>query len=129
MALVAISMLARPALNVTTIRIATPSLALFPPGGALIRGGARVFKGMTGLVLEATPPAQRLVRTSDLLIALFTGLSIPVIGAGVALDRGASAADTVFGFAIFVALASQLATATGRPARHATYIADTGADV
>jgi hypothetical protein len=27
-----------------------------------------------------------------------------VIGAGVALDRGASAADTVLGFAIFVAL-------------------------
>jgi hypothetical protein len=42
--------------------------------------------------------------TSDLLIALFVGLSIPVIGAGVALDRGASPPDTVLGFAILVGL-------------------------
>ena len=42
--------------------------------------------------------------TSDLLIALFVGLSIPVIGAGVALDRGASPPDTVLGFAIVVGL-------------------------
>jgi hypothetical protein len=42
--------------------------------------------------------------TSDLLIALFVGLSIPVIGAGVALDQGASAPDTVLGFAIVVGL-------------------------
>jgi hypothetical protein len=40
--------------------------------------------------------------TADLLIALFVGLSIPVIGAGVALDRGVSAPDTVLGFAIVV---------------------------
>jgi hypothetical protein len=43
--------------------------------------------------------------TSVLLIALFVGLSIPVIGAGLALDRGATAPDTVLGFAILVGLA------------------------
>ena len=32
------------------------------------------------------------------------GLSVPVIGAGMALDRGASAPDTVLGFAILVGL-------------------------
>ena len=42
--------------------------------------------------------------TSALLIALFVGLSIPVVGAGIALDRGATAPDTVLGFAIVVAL-------------------------
>jgi hypothetical protein len=42
--------------------------------------------------------------TSDLLIALFVGLSIPVIGAGVALDRGVSSPDTVLGFAILAGL-------------------------
>jgi hypothetical protein len=42
--------------------------------------------------------------TSDLLIALFVGLSVPVIGAGVALNQGASAPNTVLGFAILVAL-------------------------
>ena len=43
--------------------------------------------------------------TSALLIALFVGLSVPVIGAGIALDQGASAPNTVLGFAILVGLA------------------------
>jgi hypothetical protein len=42
--------------------------------------------------------------TSQLLIALFIGLSIPVIGAGVALDQGASAPGTVLGFAVLAGL-------------------------
>jgi xanthosine utilization system XapX-like protein len=42
--------------------------------------------------------------TSDLLIALYAGLAVPVIGAGIALDLGASAAGTVLGFAILVGL-------------------------
>jgi hypothetical protein len=75
-------------------------------GGALIGAGAgAVYKGTTGLVLEATGPENRVAMTSDLVIAVFIGLSLPVIGAGVALDLGASAPDTVFGFAILVALA------------------------
>jgi len=98
-----ISMLIGLALLVTAVRLSTPSLALFLLGGALIGAGAgAVFKGTTGLVLEATAPEDRLAMTSDLLIALFVGLSIPVIGAGVALDRGASPPDTVLGFAILV---------------------------
>ena len=55
-------------------------------------------------MLEATAPENRLAMTSNLLIALFVGLSIPVIGAGVALDRGASPPNTVLGFAIIVGL-------------------------
>jgi len=47
--------------------------------------------------------------TSALLIALFVGLSVPVIGAGVALDQGASAPGTVLGFAILVGLGVALA--------------------
>ena len=42
--------------------------------------------------------------TSALLIVLFVGLSVPVIGAGIALDQGASPPDTVLGFAILVGL-------------------------
>jgi hypothetical protein len=42
--------------------------------------------------------------TAELLIALFVGLSVPVIGAGIALDRGASAPNTVLVFAIMVGL-------------------------
>jgi hypothetical protein len=98
-----ISMLVGLALLVTAVRLSTPSLALFLLSGVMIGAGAgAVFKGTTGLVLEATAPENRLAMTSDLLIALFVGLSIPVIGAGVALDRGASPPDTVLGFAILV---------------------------
>jgi hypothetical protein len=105
LALGTISMLAGLALLVTSVRLATPSLALFLVSGALIGAGAgAVFKGTTGLVLEAAAPENRLALTSALLIALFVGLSIPVVGAGIALDRGASAPDTVLGFAIVVAL-------------------------
>jgi MFS family permease len=100
-----ISMLLGLALLVTAVRIPTPSLALFLTSGALIGAGAgALFKGTTGLVLEATPPENRLAMTSNLLVALFIGLSIPVIGAGVALDRGASPQDTVLGFAVVVGL-------------------------
>jgi predicted MFS family arabinose efflux permease len=99
------SMLLGLTLLVTSVRLSNPSLALFLIAGALIGGGAgAVFKGTTGIVLAAAAPEQRLAMTSQLLIALFVGLSIPVIGAGVALDRGASAQDTVLGFAILVAL-------------------------
>jgi hypothetical protein len=100
-----ISMLTGLALLVTAVRLSSPSLALFLLSGALIGAGAgAVFKGTTGLVLEAAPPESRLALTSDLLIALYVGLSIPVIGAGFALDRGASPPNTVLGFAIFVGL-------------------------
>ena len=100
-----ISMVAGLVLLVTAVRLSAPSLPLFLLGGALMGAGAgAVFKGTTGLVLEATAPENRLAITSDLLIAVFVGLSIPVIGVGVALDRGASGPDTVLGFAILVGL-------------------------
>jgi MFS family permease len=93
------------ALLVTSVRLSTPSLTMFLLSGVSIGAGAgAVFKGTTGLVLDATPPENRLRATANLLIALFVGLSIPVIGAGVALDRGATPANTVLGFAILVGL-------------------------
>jgi MFS family permease len=99
------SMLAGLVLLVIAVRLSTPSLALFLSSGVLIGGGAgAVFKGTTGLVLGAAAPQDRVALTSQLLIALFVGLSIPVIGAGVALTEGASPPDTVLGFAIVVAL-------------------------
>ena len=107
-----ISMLIGLVLLVTAVRLSRPSLAVFLAGGSLIGAGAgAVFKGTTGLVLEATAPENRLAATSDLLVALFVGLSLPVIGAGVALDRGASAPDTVLGFAIAVGIGVAVAGA------------------
>jgi len=99
------SMLVGLVLLVISVRLSTPSLALFLIAGALIGAGSgAVFKGTTGIVLEASPPESRVAMTSDLLIALYVGLSVPVIGAGVALDLGASAPNTVLGFAILVGL-------------------------
>src|SRR4051812_14434766 len=104
-ALGTIPMLGGLVLLVVSVRLSTPSLALFLVAGALIGAGAgAVFKGMTGIVLAASPPQSRVAMTSALLIALYVGLSVPVIGAGIALDLGASAPDTVLGFAILVGL-------------------------
>jgi Major Facilitator Superfamily len=104
-ALGTVSMLTGLVLLVTAVRLSTPSLALFLVSGALIGAGAgAVFKGTTGLVLSGTAPENRVAMTAELLIALFIGLSVPVIGAGIALDQGASVENTVLGFAIFVGL-------------------------
>src|SRR5262249_23517844 len=100
-----ISMLLGLALLVTSVRLSAPSLALFLLSGALIGAGAgAVFKGTTGLVLETTAPQNRLAITSALLIVLFLGLSMPVLGAGIALNQGASAPATGLVFAILVGL-------------------------
>jgi MFS family permease len=100
-----ISLFAGLVLLVVSVRLSTPNLALFLIGGALIGAGSgAVFKGTTGIVLQLSPPESRVAMTSDLLIALYAGLSVPVIGAGVALDLGASAPNTVLGFAILVGL-------------------------
>jgi predicted MFS family arabinose efflux permease len=98
------SMLAGLALLVVSVRISTPSLVLFLLSGALIGAGVgAVFKGTTGIVLEAAAPEDRLAMTSKLLVVLYLGLSIPVVGAGIALDQGASIANTVLAFGLLVA--------------------------
>jgi MFS family permease len=116
-----LSMVVGLVLLVVAVKLPAPSLALFLIGGALIGAGAgAVYKGTTGLVLEATGPENRVAMTSQLVIAVFVGLSVPVVGAGVALNLGASAPDTVFGFAILVALGvsgSGWALLGGRSAR------------
>jgi hypothetical protein len=105
LALGMVSMLAGLALLVVSVRLSAPNLAMFLISGALIGAGSgAVFKGTTGIVLGASPPESRVTMTSDLLIALYVGLSVPVIGAGVALSQGASAPSTVLGFAILVGL-------------------------
>jgi MFS family permease len=118
-----LSMLAGLTLLVVSVRLSTPNLALFLIAGALIGAGAgAVFKGTTGVVLQASAPENRVAMTSDLLIALFLGLSVPVIGAGIALNAGATAPDTVLVFAVIVGLAvsvsgwALLGTHRSRPA-------------
>jgi hypothetical protein len=105
LALGTMSMLVGLVLLVVSVRLSVPNLALFLIGGGLIGAGAgAVFKGTTGVVFETSASEERLAMTSSLLVALFVGLSVPVIGAGVALNQGASAPNTVLGFAILVGL-------------------------
>ena len=100
-----LSMLVGLVLLVAAVHVSAPSLALFLVSGGLIGAGAgAVYKGTTGLVLDGTAPENRVAMTAELLIALFVGLSLPVIGAGIALDQGASAPNTVLVFAILVGL-------------------------
>ena len=104
-ALGTISMLVGLVCLVISVRLSTPSLTLFLVSGGLIGAGAgAVYKGATGIVLDGTAPENRVAMTAELLIACFIGLSVPVIGAGVALDQGASASNTVLVFAILVGL-------------------------
>ena len=120
LALGTLYMLAGLVLLVVSVRLSNPNLAVFLIGGALIGGGAgAVFKGTTGIVLAASAPQNRLTMTSDLLIALYVGLSVPVVGAGIALNQGASAPNTVCGFAILVGLGVTVSgwALLGRPAR------------
>jgi hypothetical protein len=74
-------------------------LALF-----LGRGSGYALQTETGIVLARKRPRDRLTMTSDLLIALYVGPSLPVVGAGIALNQGASPPNTVLGFAILVGL-------------------------
>jgi NhaP-type Na+/H+ and K+/H+ antiporter len=70
LALGTVSVLAGLLLLVVSVRLPTPHLALFLIGGALIGAGSgAVFKGTTGIVLEASPAESRVAMTSDLLIA------------------------------------------------------------
>ena len=65
LALGTVSMLVGLVLLVTAVRLSSPSLALFLVGGAFIGAGAgAVFKGTTGIVLEAAAPEDRLRMTS-----------------------------------------------------------------
>ncbi|HEY2599030.1 MAG TPA: MFS transporter, partial [Candidatus Dormibacteraeota bacterium] len=99
------SMLVGLLLLVVSVRLTTPSLALFLVAGALAGAGVgAVFKGTTGIVLQASAPEDRLAMTSKLLVVLYIGLSIPVVGVGIALRQGASIPNTVLGFAILVAV-------------------------
>jgi MFS family permease len=127
MMLGAVGMMIGLALLVVSVRLSVPNLALFLFGDGLIGAGAgAVFKGTTGVVLETGAPEDRLAMTSSLLVALFVGLSAPVIGAGIALNQGASAPNTVLGFAILVGLGVSVSgwALLGRPPRESDQAAE-----
>ncbi len=92
-------------LVVLAVWLSSPSLALFLIGGLLTGlGGGAMFKGSLGTVMMISELEHRAEAVAGLLLAGYLGLAVPAIGAGVALDAGASTKDTLLGFAILVAL-------------------------
>jgi hypothetical protein len=84
--------------------LATPSLTAFLLGGAVVGAGAgAIFKGSLGTVIAMSEPAERAQSVAGLLLAGYLGLSLPVIGMGIAL-RQTSVKATLLGFAVVVAL-------------------------
>jgi MFS family permease len=93
------------AVTVTAVWLSTPSLALFMIGGAVIGAGAgAIFKGAVGTVIRISRPESRAEALTGLYLAGFVGLSLPIVGAGIALAGGVSPRATILAFAIAVAI-------------------------
>jgi MFS family permease len=85
--------------------LSTPSLGLFIAGGAVMGAGAgAVFKGSVATVIQISPAETRAEALAGLFLAGYVGLSIPVVGAGIALQF-TSAKNTLLGFAVLEAVA------------------------
>jgi MFS family permease len=93
------------AVTVTAVWLPAPSLALFVIGGAVIGAGAgAIFKGAVGTVIRIARPDNRAEALSGVFLAGFVGMSVPIVGAGVALAEGVSPRVTLLAFAIAVAI-------------------------
>jgi MFS family permease len=80
-----------------------PDLALFLAGGAVTGIGAgAMFKGALGTVVAVSAPESRAEALAGLFLAGYVGLSVPVIGLGVALQE-LSVKTTLLGFTAIVA--------------------------
>jgi MFS family permease len=99
-------MIAGVGLVVLAVWLSSPSLALFLTGGLLTGlGGGAMFKGSLGTVMMISELEHRAEAVAGILLAGYIGLSVPAIGAGIALNAGVSTKDTLLGFAIAVAIA------------------------
>jgi MFS family permease len=98
-------MLSGMALVVLAAWLSHPSLAVFIAGGAVMGAGAgAVFKGSVATVIAISPAETRAEALAGLFLAGYVGLSVPVVGAGVALQF-TSARNTLLGFAVLEGLA------------------------
>lgn len=83
----------------------TPSLALFLVGGAIIGGGgATGFRGTLGTVAEISGRDKLAEALAGYFLAGYLGLSVPVIGLGLAL-QSVSTRGALLGFAVVIAAA------------------------
>jgi MFS family permease len=99
----------------------SPSLALFLAGGIVTGAGAGLlFKAMLSDVIELAPPESRAEALAGFFLASYIGLSVPVIGVGVATDL-VPARDALLGFAALTLVGTLAVAASAvRPARART---------
>jgi predicted MFS family arabinose efflux permease len=90
---------------VLAVWLQRPSLGLFVVGGVLIgAGGGAIFRGAVGTVLSISPPDRIAESLAGVFLSAYVGLSLPVVGAGVALARDVSPKVTILAFAIAVTI-------------------------
>ena len=92
-------------LAVLAVWLRSPSLALFIAGGALIGAGSgAIFKGAVGTVMSISPPERIAESLTGVFLSAYVGISLPVVGAGIALARHVTPKVTILGFAIVVSV-------------------------
>ena len=104
-------------LAVLAVWLHAPSLGLFIAGGALTgAGGGTIFRGAVGTVISIAPPDRIAESLAGMFVATFVGLSLPVVGVGIALSRHVSPKDTILAFAVAVSagIAASAIKLTGR---------------
>ena len=107
------------AVLVVAVWLPTPSLALFLAGGAIAGAGSgALFKGTLGTVVGLATDDGRAEALAGLFLAGYVGLSVPVVGVGLALQV-TSTRVALLGFAVLVVGATLAAAPTllGRPGR------------
>jgi MFS family permease len=112
-------------LGVLAIWLSPPSLALFIVGGALIGAGSgAIFRGAVGTVMSMSPPERIAESLTGVFLSAYAGISLPVVGAGIALARDVSPKVTLLGFAIAVSvgIAASAIKLLGRSTTHAPVV-------
>ena len=91
------------AVLVTAAWVMPPSLALFLAGGALVgAGGGPIFRGTLTLTVSTASAGDHAGALAAFFIAGYVGLSLPVVGAGIALQY-VSLKVILLAFAVVVA--------------------------
>ncbi|WP_329482268.1 MFS transporter [Kribbella sp. NBC_01484] len=72
---------------VTAAWVHPPSLAFFLTGAALVGvGSGSIFRSMLSVVISTAPPNERAAALALFFVVGYVGLSVPVVGAGIALQ-------------------------------------------
>jgi hypothetical protein len=83
-------------LLITSASASAPSLVLFQAGGIVSGAGSgAIFHGSLTRVVSISDPGDRVGPLATFFIAAYTGLSIPVVGLGIAFQHVSPRGDAV----------------------------------